>query len=260
MRLVTYDRRGHRRLGAILGGEVVDLPDLVGHPAFPTTLEALVARSGGTVLDAARAALERDGAERLAVPGARLLAPLHPQSLRSHDAFDGARRVLGPDDEIPWPEGAAWLDYEPKVVAVLGHHDLDPTDPGPAVFGYTLLSDWIARSVTGDPMETAEGVPLSMGPCVATADEVDPQVVHLTVRVDGDTRAKRNLNGAARNLFEMIGRIAKTDRLGPGDAFALGPLGGFGTNAARQLWPGAIVTVEADGIGALRNPLGRRGR
>ena len=60
MRLVTYDRRGHRRLGAILGGEVVDLPDVVGHPAFPTTLEALVASSGGTVMDAARAALERD--------------------------------------------------------------------------------------------------------------------------------------------------------------------------------------------------------
>ena len=59
MRLVTYDRGGHRRLGAILGGEVVDLPDAVGHPAFPTTLEGLVSSSRGTVMDAARAALER---------------------------------------------------------------------------------------------------------------------------------------------------------------------------------------------------------
>ena len=42
MRLVTYDRGGQRRLGAILEGEVVDLPDAVGHPAFPTTLEGLV--------------------------------------------------------------------------------------------------------------------------------------------------------------------------------------------------------------------------
>ena len=60
VRLVTYDRGGHRRLGAILEGEVVDLPDAVGHPAFPTTLEALVSSSRGTVLDAARAALARD--------------------------------------------------------------------------------------------------------------------------------------------------------------------------------------------------------
>ena len=62
LRLVTFDRRGHRRLGAILEGEVVDLPDAVGHPAFPATLERLVTSNGGTVLDAARAALERDDA------------------------------------------------------------------------------------------------------------------------------------------------------------------------------------------------------
>ena len=146
LRLVTYDRRGRRRLGAFLGGEVVDLPDLVGHPAFPTTLEALVSSSGGTVLDAARAALERDEAERFVVPNARVLAPLYPASLRSTDAFEGGRRVLGPDDEIPWPEDAAWLDYEPKIVAVLGHRELDPDDPGPAVLGYTLLSDKIGRA------------------------------------------------------------------------------------------------------------------
>src|SRR5262249_32579834 len=56
MRLVTYDRGGQRRLGAILEGEVVDLPDAVGHPAFPTTLEGFVASSRGTVMEAAYAA------------------------------------------------------------------------------------------------------------------------------------------------------------------------------------------------------------
>src|SRR6266508_6688215 len=53
MRLVTYDRGGARRLGAWVGGIVVDLPDAVGHPAFPTTMEALIALHGGTTLDAA---------------------------------------------------------------------------------------------------------------------------------------------------------------------------------------------------------------
>ena len=46
MRLVTYDRRGHRRLGAILDGRVVDLPDAVGHPAFPTTRRSCRAAGG----------------------------------------------------------------------------------------------------------------------------------------------------------------------------------------------------------------------
>ena len=71
MRLVTYDRGGHRRLGAILEGEVVDLPDAVGHPAFPSTLESLVASSRGSILDAARAALERDDAWECARATAR---------------------------------------------------------------------------------------------------------------------------------------------------------------------------------------------
>ena len=60
MRLVTYDRGGQRRLGAILEGEVVDLPDAVGHPAFPTTLEGLVSSSRGSIMDAAREAVARD--------------------------------------------------------------------------------------------------------------------------------------------------------------------------------------------------------
>src|SRR6266446_6315112 len=87
MRLVTYDRGGHRRLGAILEGEVVDLPDAVGHPAFPVTLEDVVSNSRGTVLDAARAALERDDVWRTRVRRARLLTPLFPASLLSPGAM-----------------------------------------------------------------------------------------------------------------------------------------------------------------------------
>ena len=78
MRLVTYDRGGHRRLGAILEAEVVDLPDAVGHPAFPSTLEDLVSCSRGTVMDAARAALQRDDAWNWRVPKPRILTPAVP--------------------------------------------------------------------------------------------------------------------------------------------------------------------------------------
>src|SRR6266550_779481 len=144
MRLVTFDRRGHRRLGAILGGEVVDLPEAVGHPAFPTTLEALVSSSGGSVMDAARAALERDDAYQRAVIRARVLPPLFPRSLLAPGALDVERRIVGPEDDVPWPEGAAWLDYVPMVAAVLGREaSVATAEPVRGdVFGYTLVSDW----------------------------------------------------------------------------------------------------------------------
>jgi hypothetical protein len=80
MRLVTYDRRGHRRLGAILDGRVVDLPDAVGHPAFPTTLEAFVQSSRGTVLDAARAAYDAALA-RVGAAGGEAEAAVEPALL-----------------------------------------------------------------------------------------------------------------------------------------------------------------------------------
>src|SRR2546430_13232188 len=90
MKFVTYNRGGARRLGAWVAGVVIDLPDAVGHPAFPTTLEALVARNGGTTLDAARAALsDEENVRGFAVPRARLLVPLIPSSLRQFQAFSG---------------------------------------------------------------------------------------------------------------------------------------------------------------------------
>lgn len=237
---------------------MVDLPDLVGHPAFPATMERLVRGNGGTVLDAARAALERDEVEAYVVEEARLLASIVPATLRSPDAADGARRVFGPDDEIPWPEGAGWLEFHPKIAAVLRRAVDDPLAPEetPAVvFGYTLVADWLARSATGDPIPSPDGVPVSIGPCVVTADEIDPQTAFVTVRVDGAEWVKGNLNGTARSLLREVARASRQERLEPGDAFASGPfeIPGF----EQRIWQGAEVELEAEGIGVLRNRLAR---
>ncbi len=208
MRLVTYDRRGHRRLGAILGGEVVDLPDVVGHPAFPTTLEALVASSRGSVMDAARAALERDETADHVVKQARILPPLFPTSLLMPDSTGVERRIVGPEQDVPWPADAAWIDYEPKVAAVLGLETSDASseDVRANIFGYTLVNDWSAHGASGDPLATAEGLPLALGPCVVTADELDPQAMVVQVTIDDEEFAKGNLNGAAESLYGLISR------------------------------------------------------
>jgi 2-keto-4-pentenoate hydratase/2-oxohepta-3-ene-1,7-dioic acid hydratase in catechol pathway len=255
---VTFDRRGHRRLGALLQGKVVDLPDLVGHPAFPATMERLVRGNGGTVLDAARAALERDEAAAYVVADARLLAPVVPGSLRSVDATEAARRVFGPGDEIPWPAGAGWLELRPKIAGIVRRAVTDrlgTEDAASVVFGYTLVGDFLARSASGDPMPSSEGVALSIGPCVATAEELDPQTSFVTVRVDGTQLAKANLNGTATSLLDDVARASRTEALAPGDAFAASPFAAPGTEL--RIWPGAEVELEAEGVGALANRVAR---
>jgi 2-keto-4-pentenoate hydratase/2-oxohepta-3-ene-1,7-dioic acid hydratase in catechol pathway len=237
----------------------VDLPDLVGHPAFPPTMERLVRGNGGTVLDAARAALERDEAEACVVADARLLAPILPTSLRSADASGGSRRVYGPDEDIPWPSGAGWLEFHPKIAAILRRPVDDPLAPeetSSVVFGYTLVGDWLARSATGDPMPSPQGVPVSIGPCIVTPDELDPQTAFVSVRVNGEEWVKGNLNGSSAGLLRDVARASRIETLAPGEAFASGPFELPGLE--QRIWPGAEVELEAETIGVLRNRLGRR--
>jgi 2-keto-4-pentenoate hydratase/2-oxohepta-3-ene-1,7-dioic acid hydratase in catechol pathway len=250
MRLVTYDRGGQRRLGAIVEGEVVDLPDAVGHPAFPTTLEGLVSSSRGTVMDAARAAASHPDVHAWRVRQPRILTPLFPTSLLSPGSFDVERRLVGPEHDVPWPADAAWLEYEPKIAAVLGleAHRIEPEDIGRHIFGYTLVSDWLACDASGAPFSTPEGVPIAIGPCVVTVDELDPQTVYMQVKIDGESVAKGNLNGAAANLLVMISETSHLGALERGDALALAPF-----DAEHRLWPGALVELAAEGIGTLRN-------
>ena len=269
MRLVTYDRRGHRRLGAILDGRVVDLPDAVGHPAFPTTLEAFVQSSRGTVLDAARAALARDDVKDHVVKQARVLPPLFPRSLLlpggSRRAVAGRRRRPGATDRRaragdPWPAGAAWLDYEPKVAAVLALEtkDVETDAVAERIFGYTLVSDWVAKDASGDPVGHVRGRP----------DRDRPVRGHgRRARSAGDVPAGQGRRRRAREgepervgaepVRADRGRLSR-DGARAGGRVRAGPFPARDDDPNRRLWPGALVELAAEGIGTLRNRLGAR--
>ena len=160
--------------------------------------------------------------------------------------------MIGPEQDVPWPDGAAWLEYEPKVAAVLGLEtsNEDPFEPSRHLFGYTLVSDWQARDASGAPVVHADGVPIAIGPCVVTADEVDPQVMFLEVRVDGDEVGKGNLNGTATSLFRAIDAASRRGPLGRGDALALNPFRRARRTVARRRGG----RLGAEGIGTLPQP------
>jgi 2-keto-4-pentenoate hydratase/2-oxohepta-3-ene-1,7-dioic acid hydratase in catechol pathway len=263
MRLVTYDRGGSRRLGAQVNGLVVDLPEVVGHPAFPRTLEALVARSRGTVLDAARSALAQPAyLHDCDVPGARLLAPL-----LIHGREDV---VAGPDAELLWPGPADRLDCEPEIACVVGRlgRDLSPAEAEEAIFGYTLVNGWWAAGPRAGASERERVLfATSMGPCVVTADEVDLRRSHLVARVDGEVWLEEDLRVTAATFARTVARISAREGVRPGDLFSA-PVTGratsgrlFGDRSRRRrargghrpLPPDVVVEIEVGGIGTLRN-------
>jgi 2-keto-4-pentenoate hydratase/2-oxohepta-3-ene-1,7-dioic acid hydratase in catechol pathway len=291
VRLVTYARDGARRLGALVGDRVVDLPSVVGHPTFPTSMEALVAAGPGT-LDAARSALERQVPDHHGVFEARLLVPVLPASLRDFLAFEdhvkagSARRgepvpeawyempvyykgnhrsVFGPDDVIAWPQFTEELDYELEVACVLGGRgrDLDEDQAGALVFGYTLMNDWSARDIQRKEMAARLGpakgkdFATSLGPCIVTADEIDPRRLELVARVDGEVWSEGSLSGARWTFPQMIAHVSQGEDVWPGDVYGSGTFGGgCGLDLGKFLWPGAVVELEADAIGVLRNRVG----
>ena len=291
MRLVTYAREGDRRLGALSGDAVVDLLGLVGAPGFPETMERLV-EAGDDALSAARDALEQRDLEPHVVPDARLLVPILPASLRDFLAFEdhveagSARRgepvpeawyempiyykgnhrsVYGPDEEIPYPSFTEELDYELEVACILGGRgrDLNEADAAQLIFGYTLMNDWSARDIQRKEMAVRLGpakgkdFATSLGPCIVTADELDPSSVTLRARVNGETWSEGSLGDMHWTFPQMIAHVSRDEDVWPGDLYGSGTFGGgCGLDLGKFLEPGAVVELEAPGIGVLRNTVG----
>ena len=254
-------------------------------------MEALV-EARPDALDEARDALARDDVDRFMVRDAKLVVPILPGSLRDFLAFEdhvkagAARRgepvsdawyempiyykgnhrsMIGPDDVLPWPPFTEELDFELEVACILGARgrDLDAGRAAQIIFGYTLMNDWSARDIQRKEMAARLGpakskdFATSLGPCIVTADEVDPASLRLTARVDGETWAEGSLAPAHWTFAQMIAHVSQGEDVWPGDVYGSGTFGGgCGLDLGRFLWPGAVVELEADRIGILRNRVG----
>jgi hypothetical protein len=246
MRLVTYDRGGVRRLGALVGqrGAVIDLGDAVGHPAFPTTLEALVAGSGGTALDAARDIVERpETSEELALIRPVVVAPLASAGTRSP--------IIGPTDRPPWPPFQAYLDHSPEVGAVVGvgGRDLSPRQARQAIFGYVLVVRWLPTS------GRRSTIALSLGPWVATPDDLDLRRGGIRSIVGGVLCAAAPLDPARWVFPDVISERSKAPGGIRAGALVTSTLGRSTAGLGIPLEPGSSVEVESDGLGAVRTTL-----
>jgi 2-keto-4-pentenoate hydratase/2-oxohepta-3-ene-1,7-dioic acid hydratase in catechol pathway len=81
---------------------------------------------------------------------------------------------------------------------------------------------------------------------------IDPTNLAITTRVNGVTKQKSNTNQMIFNAYKLVSFISAIMTLLPGDVISTGTPPGVG-----ELQVGDVVEVEIEGIGILRNTVGR---
>lgn len=175
--------------------------------------------------------------------------------------------LIGPDDEIAYPELTKQLDYEAELVVVLGAPRIsDRGDALRAVLGYTAGNDVSARdlqfggSVTGMDIFSAKGLDATsgVGPWIVTRDEfgdISPDLA-LGLTVDGQMRQDDRTSSLVWGVGELLSYVDARSALHAGDILFTGTPAGVAHEDGRYLEPGQEVVVTIEGIGSLRNVVG----
>jgi len=208
--------------------------------------------------DAALAQMEKDGA--FSIPEVWYQYPIY---------YKGNRfSVSGPDTDIIWPSFAEVMDFELEFAVVIGTpgKDIARDDAMRHVFGYTVFNDFTARDFQTVEMPGGLGPAKSkdfdtgnaIGPCIVTADEIDPYNLTMVARVNGEEWSRGSSSTMHWKFEDLIHHISKSETLQPGEILGSGTVGsGSGLEQERYLNPGDIVELDIDGIGVLRNRLVR---
>ena len=285
MKLVTYRDGRVPRVG-------VQLSDGVHDAGFAGDMVALIER-----WEEVRDSVTSHAAASPANAGAVLLAPLRPRSLRDFLTFEGHLKnamanlgrpiapewyrtpayykgmpdtVIGPDEEIPWPSYTEKLDHELELAIVIGRRgkDIEREHALEHVFGYTIWNDMSARDIQSEELPIGLGPAKAkdwdgsnvLGPCIVTADEVDGRNLRLSVRINGETWGGDTTAHMHHRIEDLIVYASQAQTLYPGEVLGSGTTtGGSGVEQDRWLKPGDVIEMEADGIGILRNRVGRPG-
>lgn len=206
----------------------------------------------------------------------RLLAPCKPSKIvalgvnyRSHGEEMSHRipaeplifikpptAVIGPDDDIIFPEMSERVDYEGELGVVIGKRAKHVPEPATRdyVLGYTCCNDVTARDLQARDKQWTRGKGFDtfapLGPCIAT--EIDPDNLLLETRLNGEVRQQTSTGDLIFGVSKLVSFISEVMTLLPGDVIATGTPSGIG-----PMQPGDVVEVEIEGIGTLRNKVVR---
>lgn len=157
-------------------------------------------------------------------------------------------------------------DYEAELVAVMGKSakNVSVEEALDYVYGYTCGNDMstrdlqFARSSQWVLSKTLDGF-APIGPCLVTADSIDPDNLHISSVVNGELRQNSNTSDMIFSVAQIISDLSHHFTLAPGDLIFTGtPQGvmhGYPKDQKNWLKRGDRVDIIIENIGTLHNTM-----
>jgi 2-dehydro-3-deoxy-D-arabinonate dehydratase len=162
-------------------------------------------------------------------------------------------RTVGPNESIGVRGDSEWDVPEPELGIVLRRGE---------IVGYTIGNDVSSRSIEGQnplylPQAKVYDRCCSLGPCVVSADDVDPHDLEMSMRIHrGDETVyddRTNTGTMVRSCEELVSYFTRHNAV-PELAVLL-----TGTSLVPEesfdLTEGDVVEIEIEAIGTLTNPV-----
>lgn len=158
------------------------------------------------------------------------------------------------------------LDYEVELAAIIGKggRNISKDNALDHVFGYTVFNDVTARDAQRAHGQFFKGKSFDtfgpIGPWIVTSDEFgDPSGHRLTLKVNGKIRQDSNTSDLVHDVPSIIRDLTGALTVEPGDIIATGTPSGVagGMNPPGWLQSGDVMEAEVEGIGVLRNKIGK---
>ncbi|MGB8860178.1 MAG: fumarylacetoacetate hydrolase family protein [Ilumatobacteraceae bacterium] len=151
------------------------------------------------------------------------------------------------------PSNCKWLNYEGEIAIVIGRtcRNVSHAEAGDYIAGYTVANDYGLhdfRDTDSGSMLRVKGADTlcPLGPGLVT--DWDFRNKRIRTIVNGEVKQEDNTDTMAWDMHYLVADIARLITLVPGDVIL------SGTPAiSRTVYPGDVVTVEVEGLGALTN-------
>lgn len=178
-----------------------------------------------------------------------------------------ASSLIGHDASLVLPDVSCQLDFEGELAVVIGRggRHIRTEDALDHVAGYSIFNDGSVRDFQMLSPQWTMGKNFdgtgAFGPVLVTPEALPSGArgLRLETRLNGATVQSASTTEMIFDVATLISTVSVVLTLSPGDVIVTGtPSGvGFARKPPLFLKPGDVCEVEIEGIGVLRNPVGR---